>query len=71
MSAARRTAILLALWSVPGVLAGFETFLYQLGEGRHPALWRALLQQCSVWKILRQDVTQRRSGVRFRSLPLS
>jgi two-component sensor histidine kinase len=46
---ARRTAILVALWSVPGVLAGFETSLYHMMEGRHPVLWRVLLQQCSGW----------------------
>jgi signal transduction histidine kinase len=46
---ARRAAITLALWSVPGVLAGVETFCYQMMEGRQPVLWRVLLQQCSGW----------------------
>jgi signal transduction histidine kinase len=26
-----------------------ETVVYQIMEGRHPVLWRVLLQQCSVW----------------------
>jgi two-component system LytT family sensor kinase len=46
---ARRTAIILGLWTVPGVLAGVETFCYQIMEGGHPALWRVMLQQCCGW----------------------
>lgn len=46
---ARGAALLLALWSIPGVLAGVETVLFQMMEGRHAPLGRVLLQQCAGW----------------------
>jgi len=48
-SGARGAALLLALWSIPGILAGVETALFQTMEGRHPSLGRILLQQCAGW----------------------
>jgi two-component sensor histidine kinase len=46
---ARGAVLLVALWTIPGVLAGFETSVFQMLEGRHPPLGRVLLQQCSGW----------------------
>jgi two-component system LytT family sensor kinase len=46
---ARGAALLLALWSIPGILAGVETVLFQMMEGRHPPLGRVLIQQCAGW----------------------
>jgi two-component system LytT family sensor kinase len=48
-SGARGAAVLLALWTIPGVLAGVETSLFQMMEGRHPVIGRVLLQQCASW----------------------
>jgi len=48
-SGARGAALLVALWSIPGVLAGVETILFQMMEGRHPPLGRVLIQQCAGW----------------------
>ncbi|MEP6731075.1 MAG: sensor histidine kinase [bacterium] len=48
-SRARTAAILIALWSVPGFMAGVETYVFQGIEGRHPQFWRVLLIQCTGW----------------------
>jgi signal transduction histidine kinase len=48
-SGVRGAVLLVALWSIPGVLAGVETVLFQMMEGRHPPLGRVLLQQCAGW----------------------
>jgi two-component system, LytTR family, sensor kinase len=45
----RLTASLFAWWTLPGLLAGVETYVFQIMEGRHPPIWRVLLQQCSGW----------------------
>jgi two-component system LytT family sensor kinase len=41
--------VLVALWSIPGILASAETSIFQMLEGRHLPFARVLLQQCSAW----------------------
>ncbi|HEU4584785.1 MAG TPA: histidine kinase [Gemmatimonadaceae bacterium] len=45
----RSAALIVALWSVPAILATVETYLFLSMEGRSPVLWRVLLAQGSGW----------------------